>query len=133
MRFLLVRQTLQTLFLILMTTLKSLLLSVILSFLLLSRRRSALPLNVLLRQAIVAAVAAILAVAVEEEPLLLALALLLQLSMLQVIPDLRAQVFVLLGFLMSSQTQALVPSMAMHVICITPGVTLQTRALLSLA
>ena len=90
-------------------------------------------LNVLLRQAIVAAVAAILAVAVavEGEPLLLVLALLLQLLMLQVIPDLRAQVSVLLGFPMSSQTQALVPSMAMHAICITPGATLPTRALLS--
>ena len=39
--------------------------------------------------------------------------------------------FVLLGFLMSSQTQVLAPSMATHAICITPGATLPTRALLS--
>ena len=69
----------------------------------------------------------------EEEPLLLVLVLLLQLLMLQAIPDLPVLASVLLGFLMSSQTQVLAPSMATPVICTIPGATQLIRALLSLA
>ena len=132
MTFLLVRQTQQTLLQILMTMLKRLLLSVILSFLLLSRRQSALPLSVLLHQATAVVAVATMAVAVEEEPLLQVLVLLLQLLMLQAIPDLLVLASVLLGFLTSSLTLVLVPSMATPVICTTPGATLPIRALLSL-
>ena len=90
-----------------------------------------LPLSVLPHQATAMAVVATMVAVAEEEPLLLVLVLLLQLLMLQAIPDLPVLASVLLGFPMSSQTQALVPSMAMHAICITPGATLPTRALLS--
>nr|DAU40612.1 MAG TPA: hypothetical protein [Caudoviricetes sp.] len=129
MIFLLVRQMQQMLLQILMTMSKSLLLSVTLSFLLLSRRQSVLPLNVLLHQVIAAAVATMAVVV--EEPLLLVLALLLQLFTLLATLDLRARAFVLPGFLTSSLTQALVPSTVTHVICTTPGATLPIRALLN--
>ena len=133
MTFLLVRQTQQTLLQILMTMSKRLLPSAILSFLLLSRRQSVLPLSVLLHQATAVVAVATMAVAAEEEPLLLVPVLLLQLLMLQAIPDLPVLASVLLGFLTSSLTLVLVPSMATPVTCTIPGATLPTRALLSLA